>query len=129
MKINGQVKFRSTLTSTDQLIKAFSDKFCQDGDKAIAVVSSVYANFVGNSQPASYHVAKAGLNQLVKYYAWQMGQKGIRINSIMPLTYLKQDSRDYYLSQPDLIALYGSFVPLQRMGDANDSGKFDRFPL
>jgi NAD(P)-dependent dehydrogenase (short-subunit alcohol dehydrogenase family) len=116
-----------TLTSTDKLIKSFIDNFCQDGDKAIAVVSSVYANFVGNSQPVGYHVAKAGLNQLVKYYAWELGQKGVRINSIMPLTYLKNESREFYNSQPDLMALYGAFVPLKRMGDANDSANLIDF--
>lgn len=116
-----------TLTATDILIKAFGNHFCSDGDKAIAVVSSVYATFVGSSQPASYHVAKAGLNQLVKYYAWEMGQKDIRINSIMPLTYLKPESSHYYHSQPDLMALYKRFVPLKRMGDAHDSANLIEF--
>lgn len=95
--------------------------FCAGGDKAIGVVSSVYADFVGGSQPASYHVAKAGLNQLIKYYAWTMGQKDVRINGIMPLTYLKAESRDYYLAQPELMKLYSRFVPLKRLGTADDS--------
>ncbi len=110
-----------SLTATHLLAQAFADHFCAEGDKAIAVVSSVYADFVGGSQPAGYHVAKAGLNQLIKYYAWTMGQKGVRINGIMPLTYLKPESRDYYLSKPDLMDLYHRFVPLKRIGSAEDS--------
>lgn len=116
-----------SLTATDMLIKSFSDHFVQSGDKAVAVVSSVYANFVGSSQPASYHAAKAGLNQLVKYYSWQLGQKGIRINAAMPLTYLKDESRHFYESRQDIMGLYGKFVPLQRMGDANDSANLIDF--
>lgn len=110
-----------SLTATHLLIQAFSEHFCREGDKAIGVVSSVYADFVGGSQPAGYHVAKAGLNQLIKYYAWVMGQKDVRINGIMPLTYLKAESRDYYLSNPELMKLYGRFVPLKRLGTSEDS--------
>jgi NAD(P)-dependent dehydrogenase (short-subunit alcohol dehydrogenase family) len=116
-----------SLTATDHLIKGFTNQFTPTGDRAIGVVSSVYAHFVGGSQPASYHVAKAGLNQLVKYYAWVIGKKGIRINSIMPLTYLKTESKDYYLAQKDLMKVYEDFVPLQRMGNADDSANLIDF--
>jgi len=69
----------------------------------------------------SYHVAKAGLNQLVKYNAWVMGRLGIRINAIMPLTYLKAESKDYYLKRKDLMGLYKELVPLGSIGKAEDS--------
>jgi NAD(P)-dependent dehydrogenase (short-subunit alcohol dehydrogenase family) len=110
-----------SLTATKLLIDAFSNYFLQGTDCAIGVVSSVYAQFVGSSQPAGYHVAKAGLNQLVKYNAWVLGKKGVRINSIMPLTYLKEESKEYYLENPKLINLYQKLVPLQKMGSAEDS--------
>lgn len=116
-----QGEMQVSLIATDLIIKACADNFVKDGDKAIAIVSSVYADFVGGSQPVSYHVAKAGLNQLVKYYAWQLGKKGIRTNSIMPLTYIKPATHDYYTSNTQLMNLYKEFVPLQRMGNAKDS--------
>jgi NAD(P)-dependent dehydrogenase (short-subunit alcohol dehydrogenase family) len=110
-----------SLTATRLLINGFADHFCTDGDRAIGVVSSVYAEFIGGSQPDSYHVAKAGLNQLVKYNARVLGRKNIRINAIMPLTYLKAESRDYYLNNDALMSLYQDFVPLGRIGRAEDS--------
>ena len=116
-----QGEIQVSLTATRLLINGFADHFCEDGDRAIGVVSSVYAKFVGGSQPESYHVAKAGLNQLVKYNAWVMGRKGVRINAIMPLTYLKAESEDYYLTNEALMNLYRNFVPMGRIGSADDS--------
>ena len=116
-----QGEIQVTLTATRLLINGFADHFCKNDDRAIGVVSSVYAEFVGGSQPESYHVAKAGLNQLVKYNAWVMGRKGIRVNAIMPLTYLKAETKDYYLANEALMSLYRNFVPMGTIGRAQDS--------
>jgi NAD(P)-dependent dehydrogenase (short-subunit alcohol dehydrogenase family) len=116
-----QGELQVSLTATRLLINGFAENFCTDGDRAIGVVSSVYAEYVGGSQPDSYHVAKAGLNQLVKYNTWVMGRKGIRINAIMPLTYLKAESQDYYLANGPLMDLYQKFVPMGTIGRAEDS--------
>jgi NAD(P)-dependent dehydrogenase (short-subunit alcohol dehydrogenase family) len=115
------------LTATRLLTEGFADHFVQDGDRAIGVVSSVYADFVGGSQPAGYHVVKAGLNQLVRYYAWTMGRKGVRANAIMPLTFMKPESRDVYMANRPLQQAYDQFVPLRRMGDAEDSANLIEF--
>ena len=110
-----------SLTATKEIIEALADHFCTDGDRAIGVVSSVYAQFAGDSQPAGYHVAKAGLNALVRYYARTLGPKGIRINAVMPLTYIKPESEQFYSGNPQLLDLYTKFVPLGRLGRASDS--------
>jgi len=122
-----QGEIQVSLTATRLLINGFCDHFCLDGDRAIGVVSSVYAEFVGGSQPESYHVAKAALNQLVKYNAWVMGRKGIRINAIMPLTFLKAESRDFYLANEALMGLYQQFVPMGTIGRAEDSANLMEF--
>jgi len=110
-----------SLTATKILIDGFANFFVENGDKAIGIVSSVYAESVGGSQPLSYHVAKAGLNQMVRYYACALGRKGIRINSIMPLTYLKNESKDFYINNKKLMSLYEEFVPIGRIGEVVDS--------
>ncbi len=48
------------LTATRLLVEAFSGHFCDEGDRAIAMVSSVYAQFVGGSQPAGYPCGQGG---------------------------------------------------------------------
>ena len=109
------------LTASKCLIDGFADHFTSTGDRAIGVASSVYAQFVGASQPVGYHVVKAGLNEMVRYYASTLGRRGIRVNAIMPLTYMKDESRQFYESNAALMDVYERLVPLRRMGHAEDS--------
>ena len=65
-------------------------------------------------------MAKAGLNALVRHNAWTLGRQGVRVNAIMPLTYLKPESRQYYLDNEAMMTLYHKFVPLGRLGEATE---------
>lgn len=109
-----------SITATDLLINAFRPHFVREGDRAIAAVGSVYADFVGSSQPLSYHVVKAGLNALIRYYAVALGGERIRVNSISPLTYLKDESKHVYLDNPQAMEKYRRLVPLKRMPTATE---------
>jgi NAD(P)-dependent dehydrogenase (short-subunit alcohol dehydrogenase family) len=109
------------LTASRDLIEGFSAHFAETGDRAIGVVSSVYAEFVGSSQPVGYHMVKGGLNAMVRHYAASLGRRGIRVNAIMPLTYLKQESRAFYEQNEKLMDLYRRLVPLGRLGTAEES--------
>ncbi|HEB85973.1 MAG TPA: SDR family oxidoreductase [Gammaproteobacteria bacterium] len=122
-----QGEIQVTLMATRLMVNGFSDHFCEEGDRAICAVSSVYAEFVGGSQPDSYHVAKAGLNQLVKFNACILGRKGIRVNAIMPLTYLKAESKDFHLANSALMRLYQDFVPMRAIGSVDDSANLIEF--
>ncbi|WP_315813009.1 SDR family oxidoreductase [Bradyrhizobium sp. SZCCHNR2028] len=108
------------LTASRDLIEGFSGHFADDGDRAIGVVSSVYAEFVGSSQPVGYHVVKGGLNAMVRHYAATLGRRGIRVNAIMPLTYLKRESRVFYEQNEKLMETYRKLVPLGRLGTAEE---------
>jgi NAD(P)-dependent dehydrogenase (short-subunit alcohol dehydrogenase family) len=109
------------LTASRDLVEGFVPHFADHGDRAIGVVSSVYAEFVGSSQPVGYHVVKGGLNAMVRHYAGTLGRKGIRVNAIMPLTYLKQESRAFYEKNEKLMDVYRRLVPLGRLGTAEES--------
>jgi NAD(P)-dependent dehydrogenase (short-subunit alcohol dehydrogenase family) len=109
------------LTASRDLIEGFASHFADHGDRAIGVVSSVYAEFVGSSQPVGYHVVKGGLNAMVRHYAATLGRKGIRVNAIMPLTYLKPESRAFYEKNERLMDLYRRLIPLGRLGTAEES--------
>lgn len=109
------------LNASRLLIEGASEQFSSDEDRAIGIVSSVYANFVGGSQPVGYHVVKAGMNAMIRYFAWALGPKKIRINGIMPLSYVKDETREFFERQPELNALYSRFVPLGRMGTSHEN--------
>ncbi len=109
------------LTASRDLIEGFTPHFAATGDRAIGVVSSVYAEFVGSSQPVGYHAVKGGLNAMVRHYAATLGRQGIRVNAIMPLTYLKQESRAFYEANHKLMDVYRQLVPLGRLGTAEES--------
>jgi NAD(P)-dependent dehydrogenase (short-subunit alcohol dehydrogenase family) len=109
------------LTASRDLVEGFTPHFADHGDRAIGVISSVYAEFVGSSQPVGYHVVKGGLNAMVRHYAATLGRKGIRVNAIMPLTYLKPESRVFYEKNEQLMDVYRRLVPLGRLGTAEES--------
>jgi len=115
------------VTATEMLVEALIPHFAEDGDRAIIAVTSVYADFVGSSQPSSYHIVKAGLNALIRYYAVKLGANGIRSNAIAPLTYLKDESKHVYLNNESTLAKYKRLVPLQRMPLAEECANVIRF--
>src|SRR5262249_51795840 len=79
--------------------------------------------------PVSYHVAKAGLEQMVRYFAVALGPKGIRVNTVAPGTIVKDESKAFYRDHPQLEQLYREIVPLGRMGTAADVAELIAFLL
>jgi NAD(P)-dependent dehydrogenase (short-subunit alcohol dehydrogenase family) len=90
-------------------------------DKGIVFVSSVLGSYVGEDQDISYHVCKAGINQMMRFYAANLGRKGIRSNCVSPFTYLKEESKNFYLENNQLMSLYAEIVPIRRMATAEDT--------
>jgi NAD(P)-dependent dehydrogenase (short-subunit alcohol dehydrogenase family) len=90
------------------------------GNKAVVVVSSIASTYVASEQPVSYHVAKAAVTQMVRYYAVALGHRGIRVNAISPGTTVKDESKAFYAEHPELEQLYRDIIPLGRMGTADD---------
>ena len=113
-------EFQTSLTATMNTVNHLADEFETGEDNSIVVVGSVASEFVAEEQPLSYHVAKAGLAQLVRYYAVLLGRKGIRVNSVSPGSVIKEESREFYLQNKELTALYTAITPLGRMGTAEE---------
>jgi NAD(P)-dependent dehydrogenase (short-subunit alcohol dehydrogenase family) len=120
----------TTLTASRQLIEwAGSHLEDRGGGKAVVVVSSIAGAFVASEQPVSYHMAKAALTQMVRYYAVALGPRQVRVNAISPGTIVKEESKAFYAGQPELEQLYRDIVPLGRMGTAEDLAGVAQFLL
>ncbi|MBI2442221.1 MAG: SDR family oxidoreductase [Lentisphaerae bacterium] len=109
-----------SLTATKQAIEFLAGKPTGKRDCAIVITSSIAGEFVVSEQPLSYHVAKAALNQLIRYYAVTLGAQGIRVNGVSPGMILKEESRAYYLKNKSLSELYRKITPLGRMITAEE---------
>lgn len=112
-------EMQTSLSATRFLIDRLAPEFGPGGGAIVAVASNA-ARFIAQEQPLSYHVAKAALVQLVRYYAVALGPQGIRVNAVSPCTVLKAESQEYFTRNDVLHALYRRITPLGRMGTADD---------
>ena len=120
-------ELRITLGLTRAVIDALGDDGWGSADKAMVMVSSVFGEWIGEGQPVGYHVAKAGMLQLMRYYAVNLGRRGIRANAVTPFTFLKPESEQFYLGNQPLMDFYREAVPLGRLATADDIARVIRF--
>lgn len=120
-------EFQTTLIATKNAVDYLTPHFSPEGDKGIVMVSSVFSKYVGEGQSGSYHVGKAGLDQLMRYYAVNLGSKLIRANSITPFTFLKEESKSFYENNIPLMEHYKNIIPLGRMATTEDSANIINF--
>lgn len=115
---NGEMD--ASLTATKTLIESLAGGFHRDGAKSIVVIGSVGGHLIADEQPVGYHVAKAGLAQLVRFYAAALGPKGIRVNLVSPGTIVKEESLAFYAKNRKLRALHRRIIPLGRAGRVDE---------
>jgi len=120
-------ELRITLGLTRAVIDALGDDGWGSADKAMVMVSSVFGEWIGEGQPVGYHVAKAGMLQLMRYYAVNLGRRGIRANAVTPFTFLKPESEQFYLGNQPLMDFYREAAPLGRLATADDIARVIRF--
>lgn len=109
----------TSLTATKRVIELLVEEF-NLRNCAIVLVSSINSALISQQLSVGYHVAKAGLNQLVRYYAVTLGPRSIRVNSVSPGTFLKPETEDFFLKNKSLVALYDRMIPLGRMCRAEE---------
>jgi NAD(P)-dependent dehydrogenase (short-subunit alcohol dehydrogenase family) len=112
-------EIETSLTATKFVVEVLQDQFAI-GDKAIVIVSSINAALIARYLPLGYHVAKAALCQMVRYWAVTLGPLGIRVNSVSPGTVLKEESRRFFLRDKRLADMYRRITPLGRFGHARE---------
>ena len=106
-------EIETSLTATRNTIEHLLSSFAASG--SIVAVGSMASHFVAAEQPLSYHVAKAGLDQIVRYYAFTCGPNGLRVNGVTPGAVLKEGSKHVNLEDTALSEVYQKIIPLRRM--------------
>jgi NAD(P)-dependent dehydrogenase (short-subunit alcohol dehydrogenase family) len=117
---NWSGEIETSLTATKNVVELLQDQFAA-GEKSIVIVSSINATLIAPYLPLGYHVAKAALCQMVRYWAVTLGARGIRVNSVSPGTVLKEESKKFFLSNRRLCELYRRIIPLGRLGHAREA--------
>jgi NAD(P)-dependent dehydrogenase (short-subunit alcohol dehydrogenase family) len=115
-----QGEWHMTVTVTRELIEALLPHMVPSGDRAFAIVSSNFADRVGLTQGSEYHVAKAAVNQLGRYYAVHLGKRGVRVNIVSPFTFMKPESTAHFLADESKMKAYADLVPLGRLATTDD---------
>ncbi|WP_051292927.1 SDR family NAD(P)-dependent oxidoreductase [Citrifermentans bremense] len=113
-------EFAVSVTSNKVLLDFFAGNCTANGKNSVVLANSIAASHVVETQPLSYHTAKAAVDQMIRYYAVRLGPLGIRVNGVAPGTVLKPESRHHFLENPSLQQLYREMTPLRRMGTASE---------
>lgn len=113
-------EIQTSLFSAKTLIERAVRSFKPDGLKSIVITSSVNATFISPKLPVGYHIVKAGICQLARYYACTLGDFGIRVNAVCPSTFVKPENAEFYQSHPAVEAKLSKLSPLRRMGTADE---------
>jgi NAD(P)-dependent dehydrogenase (short-subunit alcohol dehydrogenase family) len=99
-----------SLDATRHLTESLAHQFGHGGG-AVVYTGSVADRQVAAEQPVGYHVAKAGLAAMARYYAVTLGPLGISCNVVAPSIFRKGEGRE----QEAKDRLYAPHVPLGRL--------------
>ena len=115
-----QGEFQVSLDASKKIVEFFEPLFDKSSDRSIVFTGSIAGRYVLDEQPISYHMVKAALIQMMRYYAVRMGPLGIRVNCVSPDSIIKEEAVCFYEKQKELKDLFSSIIPLRRMGTAED---------
>jgi NAD(P)-dependent dehydrogenase (short-subunit alcohol dehydrogenase family) len=115
-----------SLKASQWIIESVQDHFSAKGG-SITFVSSMGGSSYVTSQPIEYGIAKAGINQMVRHYSASLGHRRVRVNAVSCFTFLKDESKEYFLKNLKLQSVIQKVVPLQRMATSLDLAKAIHF--
>ena len=110
-----QVHFKGVYFLTQQLLPQVAD-----GGGIVCVSSGLTRIAIPGYAP--YAAVKAAVETLVRYWAKELGPRGIRVNAIAPGAIATDFSRDVYDANPQMPVMIAQNTALGRMGEAGDIG-------
>lgn len=110
--------FDVTVKGVNNVIQAVSNKLNKGA--SVVVISSKASHFVVDEQSVEYHSSRSALDGLMRYYAVNYGNGGIRFNSILPSTLIKPENIDFFDKDNTVRKMIEEITPLGRIGKAED---------
>ncbi len=108
----------ANLTATFLTVKAFLGTMIERRSGIIVTMASNGGRLLDKLLTSPYAAAKAGVIQFTRHIALELGQYGIRVNSIAPATVMSE--RIARIMDEDAIARTAAMSPLGRMGTTVD---------
>lgn len=115
------------LTSTFITVKAFLGGMLDRGSGSIVTMSSISARFLDKPTQAAYAAAKAGVIMFTRHLALEVGERGVRVNSVAPGTTMSE--RIERIMDEDAIERTKRLSPMNQMGMPEDSANATVFLL
>jgi 3-oxoacyl-[acyl-carrier protein] reductase len=109
----------SNLTATFITLKTFAPGMVERGSGSVVTMASNSARFLDIPLTASYASAKAGIVQLTRHAAKELGPAGVRVNCVAPGTTLT--GRVERLMDEPTRESVAALAPLGRLGTPEDS--------
>lgn len=95
-----------------------NDLFVEDSN--IVFITSPAAQYVLEDQPLGYHISKASVNQIVRYFAGRIGTK-TKVNGVAPGSFvLKERNREFFKVNKDYSKAIRNFIPTGHIPEIED---------
>ncbi|MBS1677906.1 MAG: SDR family oxidoreductase [Actinobacteria bacterium] len=115
------------LTSTFITVKAFLDGMLERRAGSIVTMSSISARFLDKPTQAAYAASKAGVVMFTRHLALEVGERGVRVNSVAPGTTMSE--RIERIMSEEEIERTKALSPLRLMGMPEDTAHATVFLL
>lgn len=115
------------LTSTFISVQAFLGGMLERGSGSIVTMSSISARFLDKPTQAAYAASKAGVIMFTRHLALEVGEQGVRVNSVAPGTTMSE--RIERIMSEEEIERTKRLSPLHLMGLPEDTANATVFLL
>lgn len=115
------------LTSTFISVHAFLGGMLERGAGSIVTMSSISARFLDKPTQAAYAASKAGVQMFTRHLALEVGESGVRVNSVAPGTTMSE--RIERIMSAEEIERARDLSPLRLLGMPEDSANATVFLL
>jgi 3-oxoacyl-[acyl-carrier protein] reductase len=108
----------SNLTTTFLTLREFAGGMTERGAGSIVTMASNASRVLDIPLTASYAAAKAGITQLSRHAAIELGPRGVRVNVLAPATVASERVKSYMDAERE--ASISALSPLGTMGTPDD---------